>query len=50
VTGSGNIDGFEQLSEGEYRELLKRTGFFIQESQGSIFDESNRVEGRDKSD
>jgi hypothetical protein len=37
-----HIDGFELLSEAEYRELLKRTGFFIQESQRSIFDETNR--------
>jgi hypothetical protein len=37
-----NIDGFELLSEAEYKELLKRTGFFIQESQRSIFSELNR--------
>jgi len=37
-----NINGFEPLSEAEYRELLKRTGFFIQESQRLIFDELNR--------
>jgi hypothetical protein len=36
------IDGFELLCEAEYRELLKRAGFFIQESQRSIFDERNR--------
>ena len=36
-----NVDGFELLSEAEYRELLKQTGFFIQESQRSIFDETN---------
>jgi len=36
-----NIDGFELLSEAEYKELLKRTGFFIQESQRSIFSELN---------
>jgi hypothetical protein len=30
------------LSKAEYEELLKRTGFFIQESQRSIFDELNR--------
>ena len=38
-----NIDGFELLSEAEYRELLKQAGFFIQESQPSIFDETNRT-------
>ena len=30
-----NIDGFELLSQAEYRELLKKTGFFVQESQRS---------------
>ncbi|MBN2182091.1 MAG: hypothetical protein JW715_09255 [Sedimentisphaerales bacterium] len=34
-----NIDGFELLSEAEYKDLLKKTGFFIQESQRSIFSE-----------
>jgi len=38
-----NIDGFELLSQAEYRELLKQTGFFVQESQRSIFDETNRT-------
>ena len=37
-----NINGFELLSKAEYRELLERTGFFIQESQRSIFEEKNR--------
>ena len=37
-----NIDGFELLSQAEYRELLKQTGFFVQESQRSIFSELNR--------
>lgn len=32
-----NIKGFELLSQAEYKELLRRTGFFIQESQRSIF-------------
>ena len=41
-----NINGFELLSKAEYRELLKRTGFVIQESQRSIFDEMNRVKER----
>ena len=36
-----NLNGFELLSRAEYEELLKRTGFFIQESQRSIFDELN---------
>ena len=38
-----NINGFELLSQAEYRELLKQTGFFVQESQRSIFDETNRA-------
>lgn len=38
-----NIDGFELLSEAEYRELLKRTCLFVQESQRTIFDEMNRT-------
>lgn len=37
-----NIDGFELLSEAEYREILKQTGFYIQETQRTIFDELNR--------
>jgi len=37
-----NIDGFELLSQAEYRELLKQTGFLVQESQRTIFDEMNR--------
>ena len=41
-----NIDGFELLSKVEYRDILKRTGFFIQESQRSIFDEMNRSKDR----
>lgn len=41
-----NIDGFELLSEAEYKELLKKTGFFIQESQRSIFSELNRNKKR----
>ncbi len=36
-----NIEGFELLSQAEYKELLKRAGFFIQESQRFIFDELN---------
>ena len=39
---SSNIEGFELLSQAEYKELLKRTGFFIQESQRSIFSELDR--------
>ncbi len=38
-----NIDGFELLSQAEYRELLKQTGFYVQESQRSIFDETSRA-------
>jgi len=37
-----HLSEFVQLSKAEYEELLKRTGFFIQESQRSIFDEVNR--------
>ena len=37
-----HLDEFVLLSKAEYEELLKRTGFFIQESQRSIFDELNR--------
>ncbi len=37
-----HIDGFELLSKFEYKELLKRTGFFIQERQRSIFSELER--------
>jgi hypothetical protein len=37
-----NIDGFELLSEAEYKALLKQTGFFVQESQRSIFDQISR--------
>lgn len=34
-----HLDEFVLLSKAEYDELLKRTGFFVQESQRSIFDE-----------
>ena len=37
-----NVNDFELLSEAEYKELLKKTGFFIQESQTSIFSEIER--------
>ena len=37
-----HVDEFVLLSKAEYEELLKRTGFFIQESQRSIFDELKR--------
>ena len=37
-----HLDEFVLLSKAEYEELLKRTGFFIQESQRSIFDELSR--------
>ncbi len=37
-----NLNGFELLSKREYKELLKEAGFFIQESQRSIFDELER--------
>ena len=36
-----HLDEFVLLSKAEYEELLKRTCFFIQETQRSIFDELN---------
>ncbi len=43
-----NIDGFELLSEAEYKALLKQTGFFVQESQRSIFEVTNRTKSVQK--
>ena len=37
-----HLSEFVLLSKTEYEELLKKTGFFIQETQRSIFDELNR--------
>jgi hypothetical protein len=37
-----HLTEFVLLSKAEYEELLKKTGFFVQESQRSIFDELNR--------
>jgi len=37
-----NFKEFVLLSKIEYQELLKKTGFFIQETQRSIFEELNR--------
>lgn len=37
-----HLSEFVLLSKAEYEELLKRTGFFIQETQRSIFDELKR--------
>ena len=37
-----HLSEFVLLSKAEYEELLKRAGFFIQETQRSIFDELNR--------
>ena len=37
-----HLSEFVLLSKAEYEELLERTGFFIQESQRSIFDELKR--------
>jgi len=45
---NANIEGFELLSQAEYKELLKRTGFFIQESQRSIFSELNHHKKKSK--
>lgn len=39
-----NIEGFELLTEAEYKELLIQTGFFIQETQRSIFSELKKKE------
>ena len=43
-----NIEGFELLSQAEYKELLKKTGFFIQETQRSIFSELNRNKDKEQ--
>jgi len=40
---TAHLSEFVLLSKVEYQELLKRTGFFVQESQRSIFDETNRA-------
>ena len=40
---TANIGGFELLSQADYKELLKKTGFFVQESQRSVFDEISRA-------
>jgi len=37
-----HLTEFVLLSKAEYEELLKKAGFFIQETQRSIFDELNR--------
>ena len=39
-----NLDGFELLSRAEYRELLRKTGFYRQSTQRSIFDELKHPE------
>ena len=36
-----HLPEFELLSKAEYKELLKKNSFFIQQSQRSIFDELN---------
>lgn len=38
---AAHLSEFVLLSKVEYKDLLKNTGFFIQESQRSIFDEKN---------
>ena len=45
---TAHIEGFELLSQAEYKELLKKTGFFIQESQRSIFSELNRNKDKEQ--
>jgi hypothetical protein len=37
-----HLHEFVLLSKAEYEDLLKRTAFFIQETQRSLFDELNR--------
>ena len=37
-----HLKEFVLLSKAEYEELLKKNGFFIQQTQRSIFDELNR--------
>ena len=37
-----HLNEFVLLSKAEYEELLKKAGFFIQETQRSLFDELNR--------
>lgn len=37
-----HLSEFVLLSKAEYEKLLKKTGFFIQETQRSVFDELNR--------
>jgi len=39
---TAHLSEFVLLSKVEYEDLLKKTGFFIQESQRSIFGELNR--------
>jgi hypothetical protein len=39
---TANIKDFELLSQAEHKELLKKAGFYVQESQRSIFSELDR--------
>ena len=39
---TAHLSEFVLLSKVEYQDLLKRTGFYIQESQRSIFEELHR--------
>ena len=41
-----HLNEFVLLSKAEYEELLKKAGFFIQESQRSIFEELNPSIGK----
>jgi len=43
-----HLHEFVLLSKAEYEELLKRTGFFVQETHRSVFDETNHTKERDK--
>jgi len=43
-----NLGEFVLLSKAEYEEALKKAGFFVQESQRSIFEELNRRKKREK--
>jgi len=43
-----HLSEFVLLSKAEYEELLKKAGFFVQESQRSIFEELNRRKKHEK--
>jgi len=45
---NAHLSEFVLLSKAEYEEVLKKAGFFVQESQRSIFEELNRGKKRKK--